>query len=70
MPPKDFRKISHPEPKILNSLVNCRQTHRHTWVNLEPTTKGGSAKNHMTLCWDVSTTKPPSPQGVTQLDWE
>ena len=53
MSPKDFRQISHPEPKISNSLVNCthtdrhthRQTHARTWVNLELTTRGGSAKN-------------------------
>ena len=47
MSPEDFRKISHPEPKILNSLVNCTrthaQTHTLTWVNLELTTRGGSA---------------------------
>ena len=30
MSPKDFRKISYPEPKILNSLVNCGQTDRQT----------------------------------------
>ena len=49
MSPEDFRKISHPEPKILNSLVNCGHTHGHThtltWVNLELTPpEGGSAK--------------------------
>ena len=41
MSPEDFRKISHPEPKILNSLVNWWLTHRHTdthtGVNLELT---------------------------------
>ena len=41
MSPEDFRKISHPEPKILNSLVNWshthRQTDRRTSVNLELT---------------------------------
>ena len=43
MSPEDFRKISHPELKILNSLVNCTQTHI---VNLELTPpEGGSAKN-------------------------
>ena len=26
MSPKDFRKICHPEAKILKSLVNCPQT--------------------------------------------
>ena len=30
MSPKDFRKICHPEAKILNSLVNCPQTLRQT----------------------------------------
>ena len=49
MSPKDFRQLSHPEQKILNSLVNWRHTHRqtdrHTWVNLELTPRGGSAKN-------------------------
>ena len=54
MSPEDFRKISHPEPKISNSLVNCTHTHGHTdthtdtltWVNLELTPpEGGSAKN-------------------------
>ena len=30
MSPKEFRKISHPEPKILNSLVNCTLTHWRT----------------------------------------
>ena len=34
MSPEDFRKISHSEPKILNSLVNCTQTHRHTIKSL------------------------------------
>ena len=52
MSPKDFRKISHPEPKILNSLVNCGHTHTHTHgrtsVNLELTPpEGGSAKNEL-----------------------
>ena len=41
MSPKDFRKIYHLEPKILNSLVNWSQTHRQTdrrtSVNLELT---------------------------------
>ena len=27
---KKFREISHPEPKILNSLVNCLHTHTRT----------------------------------------
>ena len=46
MSPEDFRKISHPEPKILNSLVNCGRTHTRTSVNLELTPpEGGSAKN-------------------------
>ena len=49
MSPKDFRKIYHPEPKISNSLVNCgwthTRTHARTSVNLELTTRGGSAKN-------------------------
>ena len=35
MSPKDFRNISHSEPKILNSLVNCTLT--HTGLNLELT---------------------------------
>ena len=39
MSPKDFRKISHPEPKILNSLVNCTQKHTQTDRH-----RGGSAK--------------------------
>ena len=26
MSPKNFRKICHPEEKILNNLVNCGQT--------------------------------------------
>ena len=30
MSPKDFRKICHPEAKILNNLVNCGQTDRQT----------------------------------------
>ena len=30
MSPKNFRKICHPEEKILNSLVNCGQTLRHS----------------------------------------
>ena len=52
MSPEDFRKISHPEPKILNSLVNCRHTHRpDTWVNLELTTRGGSAKKGFSMKW-------------------
>ena len=50
MSPKGFRNISHPELKILNSLVNWPHTHRntdtHTWVNLELTTRGGSAKKY------------------------
>ena len=41
MSPKPFRKIYHPEPKILNSLVNCLHTDGHTHactkVNLELT---------------------------------
>ena len=50
MSPEDFRKISHPEQKILNSLVNCTHTdghtHTRTRVNLELTPpEGGSAKN-------------------------
>ena len=46
MSPKDFRKIYYPEPKILNSLVNCGHTHTRTSVNLELTPpEGGSAKN-------------------------
>ena len=28
--PKDFRKICHPEVKILKSLVNCGRTARQT----------------------------------------
>ena len=49
MPPKDFRKIYHPEPKILNSLVNCTQT--HTGVNLGLATRGGSAKKGFSMKW-------------------
>ena len=54
MSPKDFRKISHPEPKILNSLVNCGhthgRTHARTGVNLELTPpEGGSAKKIVSL---------------------
>ena len=30
MPPKDFRKICHPEVKILKSLVNCGHSDTHT----------------------------------------
>ena len=41
MSPKDFRKISHLEPKILNSLVNWPQTDGQTdkdmGLNLEVT---------------------------------
>ena len=55
MSPEDFRKISHPEPKILNSLVNCGcthgQTHAHTSVNLEltPPEEGQLKKTHKTI---------------------
>ena len=48
---KDLRKISHPEPKILNSLVNCGRTHAHTHAHTDKCksradpTRGGSAKN-------------------------
>ena len=51
MSPRCFRKISHPEPKILNSLVNCTLTHRHTDAHTHrckcraDPTRGGSAKN-------------------------
>ena len=47
MSPKDFRKICHPEAKILNSLVNCSQTDRQTVetrCRADPTSSG-SAKN-------------------------
>ena len=41
MSPKDFRKISHLEPKILNSLVNCgrtlTQTDRRSRLDVELT---------------------------------
>ena len=41
MSPKNFRKICHPEEKILNSLVNCGQTDgrsdRQTGVDVELT---------------------------------
>ena len=41
MSPEDFRKISHPELKILNSLVNCLHTqggtNGPTGVNVELT---------------------------------
>ena len=43
MYPKDFRKIYHPEPKILTSLVNCAQTVRAK-CRADPTSSG-SAKN-------------------------
>ena len=46
MSPEDFKKISHPEQKILNCLVNCLRTDGRTSVNLELTPpEGGSAKN-------------------------
>ena len=53
MSPKDFRKISHLEPKILNSLVNWSHTHTHTRTHTQTDkcksradpTRGGSAKN-------------------------
>ena len=46
MAPKDFRKISHPEQKILNSLVNFTRKDRKMVLNLELTPpEGGSAKN-------------------------
>ena len=54
MSTKDFKKISHPEPKILKSLFNCAQTLRHSdtqtdgqmGLDLEQTPlPGGSAKN-------------------------
>ena len=35
MSPRDFRKISHPEPKILNRLVNCGNTHANTHRNTQ-----------------------------------
>ena len=45
MSPKDFRKICHPEAKILNSLVNCAhsdgQTVR-TRCRADPTSSGSS----------------------------
>ena len=51
MSPKDFRKICHPEVKILKSLVNCghsdTQTDRQTVetrCRADPT-PSGSAKN-------------------------
>ena len=40
--PKDFRKIYHPEPKILNSLVNAHMD--MSKCRADPT-KGGSAKS-------------------------
>ena len=51
MSPTDFRKISHVEPKILNSLVNWSHTHRHTHTQMDKCksradpTRCGSAKN-------------------------
>ena len=47
MSPKNFRKISHLEPNILNSLVNWSQTDRHTdkCKSRADPTRGGSAKN-------------------------
>ena len=56
MSSKIFRKISHPEPKILNSLVNCTHTDAHTdahqdMSNLELTTRGGSAKKGFSMKW-------------------
>ena len=51
MSPNNFRNISEPEPKILNSLVNCTLTHLHTQGRTYGTksradpTRGGSAKN-------------------------
>ena len=53
MSPKDFRKICHPEVKILKSLVNCGQTDRHSDRHSDETrcradpTSSGSAKNKM-----------------------
>ena len=47
MSPNDFRKISHLEPKILNSLVNCGHSDRQmveTRCRADPTSSG-SAKN-------------------------
>ena len=59
MSPKDFRKICHPEVKILKSLVNCGHSDRHTVETIcraDPTSSG-SAKNNeliMSLCQLVS----------------
>ena len=50
MSPKDFRKISHLEPKILNSLVNWPQTDTQTDTQTDKCksragpTRGGPAK--------------------------
>ena len=56
MSPKDFRKISHLEPKILNSLVNWSHTDTHTHthtdrrtsVNLQLKIRGTCPS---LLCW-------------------
>ena len=49
MSPKDFKKISHPETRILNSLVKTDDTHTLGHTNMSKwradTTRGGSAKN-------------------------
>ena len=55
MSPKDFRNISHPEQKILNSLVNWSHTQGHTHTHMHTQTdkcksradptRGGSAEN-------------------------
>ena len=56
--PKDFRKVSHPEPKILNSSVNCPQTLRQTDVTRsrsDPTSSGVSTRfTHVRACMCLS----------------
>ena len=60
MPPKDFRKISHLEPKILNSLVNCgrtlTQTDRRSRLDVEltplPVGQLTKTRYHVTGCFE------------------
>ena len=47
MSPEDLRKISYPEPKILNSLVNCAHSDGQTVgtrFRADPSTSSGSVK--------------------------
>ena len=52
MSPKDFRKISHLEPKILNSLVNCGRTHGRTHTRTDKCKSGADpTRGNVKLAW-------------------